>query len=209
VAVFNPEGTGAALSTVITLAVLRLVFPTFTTSTPGPEPSNGQLALATIASLGLYALFVFVHSVRHRDHFLPVRERPMPWRRRPEAVGRPEDVEHAARPTTRVTHDQPGALARGPRRRRRPAQGRVPHDRVDGAVGGPAPGLRRVVIALLVLLPETLAAVRNARRDRVQISLNLGLGSAMASIGLTIPTSRWRRSGSRAPSSWASGPPSS
>jgi Ca2+:H+ antiporter len=45
-----------------------------------------------------------------------------------------------------------------------------------------------VIIALLVLLPETLAAVRNAQRDRVQVSLNLGLGSAMASIGLTIPT---------------------
>ena len=44
-----------------------------------------------------------------------------------------------------------------------------------------------VVIALLVLLPETIAAVRNASRDRVQISLNLALGSAMASIGLTIP----------------------
>ena len=44
-----------------------------------------------------------------------------------------------------------------------------------------------MVIALLVLLPETLAAVRAARRDRVQTSLNLALGSAMASIGLTIP----------------------
>jgi Ca2+:H+ antiporter len=44
-----------------------------------------------------------------------------------------------------------------------------------------------VVIALLVLGPETLAAVRNAHRDRVQTSLNLALGSAMASIGLTIP----------------------
>ena len=44
-----------------------------------------------------------------------------------------------------------------------------------------------VVIALLVLLPETIAALRSARRDRVQTSLNLALGSAMASIGLTIP----------------------
>ena len=45
-----------------------------------------------------------------------------------------------------------------------------------------------VVIALLVLLPETLAAVNAARRDRLQTSLNLAMGSAMASIGLTIPT---------------------
>jgi len=55
-----------------------------------------------------------------------------------------------------------------------------------GAIGAP-PSAVGVVIALLVLAPETLAALRNARRDRVQISLNLAFGSAMASIGLTIP----------------------
>jgi Ca2+:H+ antiporter len=44
-----------------------------------------------------------------------------------------------------------------------------------------------VVIALMVLLPEAIAAVRAAQRDEVQTSLNLALGSAMASIGLTIP----------------------
>ena len=54
------------------------------------------------------------------------------------------------------------------------------------AVGAPLSAVG-VVIALLVLLPETLAAVRNARRNHVQTSFNLALGSAMASIGLTIP----------------------
>ena len=54
------------------------------------------------------------------------------------------------------------------------------------AIGAPQSAVG-VIIALLVLLPEALAAVRNARRDRVQISFNLALGSAMASIGLTIP----------------------
>jgi Ca2+:H+ antiporter len=52
-----------------------------------------------------------------------------------------------------------------------------------------------VVIATLVLLPETLAAVRAARQGRMQISLNLAYGSAMASIGLTIRPSRWPRYG--------------
>ena len=54
------------------------------------------------------------------------------------------------------------------------------------AIGFPA-SFVGVVIALLVLLPESIAAVRAARRNRIQTSINLGLGSAMASIGLTIP----------------------
>jgi Ca2+:H+ antiporter len=62
-----------------------------------------------------------------------------------------------------------------------------------------------VVIALLVLLPETISAVRSALRNHVQVSLNLAFGSAMASIGLTIPPSPSRRSGSKAPWSSVSG----
>jgi Ca2+:H+ antiporter len=73
-AVFNAEGTGAALATVATLAALSLVLPTFTTTVPGPEFSPGQLAFAAIASLLLYATFVVTQTVRHRDFFLPVDE---------------------------------------------------------------------------------------------------------------------------------------
>ena len=72
VAVFNPEGTGAALTTIATIATLSLVLPTFTTSTPGPRYSGAQLTFAAIASLCLYGLFVTVQTVRHREHFLPV-----------------------------------------------------------------------------------------------------------------------------------------
>src|SRR3954471_17813412 len=69
---FNPEGTGSALATVITLASVTLVLPRFTTTTPGPEFSGAQLAFAAVCSLALYALFVFTQTVRHRDFFLPV-----------------------------------------------------------------------------------------------------------------------------------------
>ncbi|MFE3995586.1 calcium:proton antiporter, partial [Streptomyces goshikiensis] len=72
VAVFNAEGSGAALATVATLAVLSLVLPTFTTSKPGPEFSTAQLAFAAVASLSLYGVFIAVQTVRHRDYFLPV-----------------------------------------------------------------------------------------------------------------------------------------
>jgi Ca2+:H+ antiporter len=64
-AVFNPEGTGAALATVATLATLSLVLPTFTTSKPGPEFSTVQLTFAALSSLVLYGLFVATQTVRH------------------------------------------------------------------------------------------------------------------------------------------------
>jgi Ca2+:H+ antiporter len=170
---FNAEGTATALATVCTLAVLTLVLPRFTTSTPGPEFSSAQLAFAAVASIALYGLFVVVQTVRHRDYFLPER-------------GETED--HAAPPAQRVAFVSLGLLVValvavvGLAKIESPAI----EDAVD-AVGAPESAVG-VVIALLVLAPETLAAVRNAQRDRVQTSFNLALGSAMASIGLTIPS---------------------
>lgn len=91
-AVFNAEGSGAALATVATVATMSLVLPTFTTSRPGPEFSPAQLAFAAVASLTLYAAFLFSQTVRHRDFFLPVSE--------PETGDAPE--QHAAPPTARA-----------------------------------------------------------------------------------------------------------
>jgi Ca2+:H+ antiporter len=173
VASFNAEGTASALATVATLATLSLVLPTFTTSRPGPEFSPEQLAFAAVGSLALYLLFVFVQTVRHRDYFLP------------EGAADPE--EHARPPGNRAAFISLGFLVValvavvGLAKIETPAI----EDAVD-AIGAP-PSAVGVVIALLVLLPETLAAVRNARRNRVQTSFNLAFGSAMASIGLTIP----------------------
>jgi Ca2+:H+ antiporter len=172
---FNAEGTASALATVLTLAALTLVLPEFTTSRPGPEFTPEQLVFAAVASIALYALFVVVQTVRHRDYFLPV------------GPGAADPDEHAAPPTDRETRTSLGLLVVslvavvGLAKIESPAI----EDAVD-AIGAPASAVG-VVIALLVLLPETLAAVRNARRDRVQTSFNLALGSAMASIGLTIP----------------------
>src|SRR4028119_2416374 len=69
---FNASGTGSAVATVITLAGVTMVLPSFTTSAKGREFSPSQLAFAAVASLALYAAFVFTQSVRHRDFFLPV-----------------------------------------------------------------------------------------------------------------------------------------
>ncbi|WP_446224689.1 calcium:proton antiporter [Nocardia sp. IBHARD005] len=175
VAVFNAEGTGAALATVATLATLSLVLPTFTTSAPGPEFSPAQLAFAAVASLALYGLFVMVQTVRHPDDFLPV-----------EDGGAVDDSDSHA-PSTRAALISLGMLVLalvcvvG--------LAKVVSPALESAIAsaGLPPSAVGVVIAMLVLLPETIAAVNSARRNQVQIGLNLALGSAMASIGLTIP----------------------
>lgn len=177
VAVFNAEGTGAALATVATLATLSLVLPTFTTSKPGPEFSTAQLAFAAVASLALYGLFVMVQTVRHPDDFLPVEG---------DGVVTDDDV-CDERPSVRVTLISLALLLVSLIGVVGLAKVVSPSIESTVASAGLPQSAVGVVIALLVLLPETLAAVRAARRDQVQISLNLALGSAMASIGLTIP----------------------
>ena len=176
-AVFNPEGTGAALATVIALAVACLVVPSVTTSEQGPEFTPAQLTFAAIASLVLYGLFVLNQTVRHRDFFLPVTAT--------GAVAPAE--EHASPPTARDALLSLVLLVLALVAVVGLAKVESPSiEAAVEAVGFP-PSFVGVVIALLVLLPETLAASRAATRDRVQISLNLSYGSAMASIGLTIP----------------------
>jgi Ca2+:H+ antiporter len=177
VAVFNAEGAGTALATVATLAALSLVLPTFTTSTPGPRFSTTQLVFAAVASLALYGLFVAVQTVRHRDYFLPVA---------PDGTPRTED-DHADPPSARTTLISLGLLLVALVAVVGDAKAVSPAIEAGVAAAGLPPSVVGVIIAMLVLLPETLAATRAARRDRVQTSLNLALGSAMASIGLTIP----------------------
>lgn len=175
---FNAEGTGAALATAVALATLCLVLPAFTTSRPGPEFSSSQLAFAAVASLALYVMFVVTQTVRHRDFFLPVL---------PEGAQAAAVEEHAAPPTGRAATTSLGLLVValvavvGLAKVESPAI-----EAAVAAVGFPL-SFVGVVIALLVIAPESLAAARAARRQRIQISLNLAYGSAMASTALTIP----------------------
>lgn len=175
---FNPEGTATAFATVVTLATLCLVLPTFTTSAPGPEFSTAQLVFAGTASVALYCIFVLVQTVRHRDFFLPVEPAETP--------------EHAGEARATVSSDRRTALSLGVLVMALVAvvglakvESPGIEDAVD-AVGAPQSAVG-VVIALLVLLPETLAALRASARGRLQTSFNLAYGSAVASIGLTIP----------------------
>lgn len=177
VTLFNAEGSGAALATVATLATLSLVLPTFTTSQPGPVFSPAQLAFAAMASLALYGMFVVTQTVRHRDFFLPVIL----------DIGTAEAEDHAAPPTRGAAATSLGLLVVALVAVVGLAKVESPAIEAGVEAVGFPPSFVGVVIALLVLLPETLAAVRAALRQRIQISLNLAYGSAMASIGLTIP----------------------
>jgi Ca2+:H+ antiporter len=179
VTLFNAHGSGAALATLTTLTTLSLVLPTFTTSHGGQEFSPGQLTFAAVTSLVLYLLFVFTQTVRHRDFFLPVAQKGQ------QSLF--DDESHAEPPSTRAALWSVGlllvALAAvvGLAEQESPA---VEH--LVSAAGFPQ-SFVGVVIAALVLLPETLAAARAARRGRIQTSLNLAYGSALANLGLTIP----------------------
>jgi Ca2+:H+ antiporter len=174
-AVFNPEGAGSALITVVALATMTLVLPRFTTSTPGPEFSGGQLAFAAVASLALYGVFVFTQTVKHRDFFLP-----------DQLLAGGEDA-HADPPGDRAALVSLLLLLLGLVEVVGLAKVEsYPIEDAVHALGFPE-SFVGVVIALLVLLPESIAAARAAARNRVQISLNLAYGSALASIGLTIP----------------------
>ena len=171
---FNIGGANAALATLIALTTLSLVLPAFTTSSAGLTYSPSQLGFAAIASLVLWGTFVFVQTIRHRDYFLPV-------------ANRADENIHATPPTDREAWVSFGFLLLGLAVVVGLAKTLSPS--IEAAVvrvGAPQATIG-VLIAVLVLLPETTAAIRAAMANRLQTSLNLALGSALASIGLTIP----------------------
>jgi len=171
---FHVIGANASLATLIALSSLTLVLPGFTVTSPGLTYSPAQLAFASLVSLMLWASFIFVQTVRHRDYFLPVTD----WA---------NENSHAPRPAFGRALASAGMLL-------------LSLTAVVGLAHEISPGIERgviaahapkpvvsIAIALLTLLPEGAAAVRAASADRLQTSLNLATGSAIASIGLTIP----------------------
>lgn len=171
---FGLYGISAALATLAAIAVLTLVLPNYTTTTPGPVYSSSQLTFIAIVSLVLYGTFVMIQTVKHRDYFLPA-----------EAAA---DEGVHAQPPSNQTALLSGALLLV-------CLGSVVllakmlSPTLEAAVAdmGAPKTLVGIIIAAVVLLPESIAAYQAARANRLQTSLNLALGSALASIGLTIP----------------------
>jgi Ca2+:H+ antiporter len=170
---FRVEGANAGLGALITLALLSLVLPTFTVDRPGVYGTS-QLLFAAVSSALVWAIFVFVQTVSHRDYFVPV-------------AALAGSDEHAAPPTKRQAWTSFGLLlvclvaVVG--------LAKVLSPVIESAIvkAGAPKAVIGIAIALLVLLPEAWAAVRAAQANRLQTSMNLAIGSALACIGLTIP----------------------
>lgn len=173
---FVLEGVNAVLCVLAAMATLVLVLPSFTLSGALPGYSRSQLAFIALVSTTLYATFVFVQTIRHRDYFLP------------EGTGDLHSDAHAGPPSNRRAARSLALLLIAlvsvillAKTLSHPLEAAVATAALPRALVG-------MVIAALVLMPESLAALRAARRNRLQTSLNLALGSALATIGLTIPT---------------------
>jgi Ca2+:H+ antiporter len=170
---FQVQGASAALAVLVALTSLTLILPNLAATDLGPLYSKPQLIFAGLVSLVLYCSFVFIQTVRHRDYFLPIQSDD------PEA--------HVPPPAGKTTLLSGGLLLVslaaivGLAKLLTPMMERaIAYLDVPKAVVG-------IIIATLVLLPESVAALKAARSNRLQTSLNLALGSALATIGLTIP----------------------
>lgn len=172
---YRQSGVSAALATLAALSVITLILPNHVTSVAGPFYATAQLAFVGVVSLVLYATFVLVQTVRHREYFLPSESAPLPR----DAV--------APLPTNGTAVASAGLLIVSLFSVVFLAKALAPTVEAAVAGAGAPKALVGVIIAGIVLLPEGLAAVRAARANRLQTSMNLALGSALATIGLTIP----------------------
>jgi Ca2+:H+ antiporter len=171
---FELKGVNASLSTLAAIVVLTLILPVFTIAVPGPFYSHRQLGFVAVACLVLYGTFLFIQTVRHRDYFLPQHE----------TLG---EEEHLPPPSNQVAAISSLLLLVGLSAVVLLAKAISPLIEAGVARLGAPAALVGIVISAIVLLPEGLAALKAARKNRLQTSLNLALGSALASIGLTIP----------------------
>jgi Ca2+:H+ antiporter len=167
---FQEHGAAAALSVLGTLAAITLVLPNYTRTLVGPYYAPKQLLFVGFVSLWLYGVFLFVQTIRHRDYFMAEC-----------------DPDHGVKPSNRVTLISLGLLIVALVVVVLLAKTLSPALEAAVDAAGLPPAFVGVVIAAIVLLPEGTAAVVAARANQLQTSLNLALGSALASIGLTIP----------------------
>jgi Ca2+:H+ antiporter len=172
---FRVTGAGAYLVVLMPLSALTLILPTYTTSAAGPFYTSTQLGFVSAVTLVLYGVFLYVQTVRHRDYFLSDHGDASAGESSTTAPSQRQFWESAALlvvalvAVVLLAKHFAGSL-----------------EAFVAAVGAPVDAVG-LLVALLVLLPETLAALRAARNNELQKSLNLALGSSLATIGLTIP----------------------
>jgi len=169
---YNIYGANAFLAVILPLAVLGLILPSATVTTPGPTLSPLQSGFLIVMSVGLYSVFLGIQMLRHREYFVS-----------PETVDATEAHGGEVRSARYhglllLAYILPIVfLAK---------QIASPIDYGISVLGAPA-SLGGLLVAVLILSPESMAAVRSALANRLQRSINLALGTALSSISLTIP----------------------
>src|SRR6202022_937144 len=166
-------GSSLYLSVLIVLATITLILPNYTLTTPGPIYSAGQLGFVSVVTVLLYGVFLYTQTIRHRDYFIG------------DPAGKPNGRPHAASRLLAASSALPLGWLVGVVLLAKKFSRVV--DFAAASIGAP-PAFAGVLVALLILLPESLAAVAAARRNDLQKSINLALGSSIATIGLTVPS---------------------
>jgi len=165
-------GSSLYLSVLAVLATITLIMPSFTATTPGPIYSLGQLGFVSVITILLYGVFLYTQTVRHRDYFVI------------DFAGSAKDGSHASNRimllSTALLLVSLLAVVLLAKKFSQVV------DAGTALIGAP-PAFAGIVVALLILLPESVAAVSAARKNDLQKSINLALGSSLATIGLTIP----------------------
>jgi Ca2+:H+ antiporter len=165
-------GSSLYLSVLIVMATMTLIMPNYTLTTPGPVYSAAQLGFVSVVTIILYGVFLYTQTIRHRSYFMG-------------NANDPGDGEAAISNRVLalsivlllVSLLAVVLLAK---------KFSLVVDVATALIGAP-PAFAGVLVALLILLPESVAAIAAARKNDLQKSINLALGSSLATIGLTIP----------------------
>jgi len=169
---FQVSGANLYLSVLFVLATITLIMPNYTLTAPGPIYSAAQLGFVSIVTLVLYAVFLYTQTIRHRDYFI----------NQAEGEGTGESRLSNRMLVISVALLLVSLLAVVLLAKKFSAV----VDAVTAMIGAPS-AFAGVIVALLILLPESVAAVGAARKNDLQKSINLALGSSLATIGLTVP----------------------
>jgi Ca2+:H+ antiporter len=169
---FQLSGANVYLSVLFVLATITLIMPNYTLTAPGPIYSAAQLGFVSVVTLILYAVFLYTQTIRHRDYFINQLNG--------DAAGESQLSNRMLGLSVALLVVSLLAVVLLAKKFS------VAVDAVTAMIGAP-PAFAGVIVALLILLPESIAAIGAARRNDLQKSINLALGSSLATIGLTVP----------------------